>query len=188
MKTILETVIEFFRNQDIKFHQSAEDPVLKAGFSGKNGRFSAIAIADDQRRSFEFYTVCPLTVPEEKRPMIAELIARINWNLLLGSFDLDMDDGEIRFRTSIKLGKDQLSEEILLHTIFSNVVSMDLKFPGLAAAILTNASVSEAMSIIEDHKGRPSKSQKSITSEDKAQGATQQFGGRLGGLLGGSNN
>jgi len=44
------------------------------------------------------YGAQPTRVPEANRHLVAELIARINQSYVVGSFDLDFADGELRYR------------------------------------------------------------------------------------------
>ena len=43
-------------------------------------------------------------VPESRRPVVAEFVARINQNYIVGGFDLDFADGELRYRIGHVLG------------------------------------------------------------------------------------
>ena len=47
-------------------------------------------------------------MPPDHRAAVAELVARINNQFVLGNFDLDMDDGEIQYCTSFLLEGDHV--------------------------------------------------------------------------------
>ena len=51
----------------------------------------------------------PIRVAEEQRQIVAELLARINYGLNIGNFELDMTDGEIRYKTSIDVEGGELT-------------------------------------------------------------------------------
>ncbi len=53
---------------------------------------------------FTVYTVFPVKAPEEKRGAVAAFLTRANYGLILGSFELDFDDGEIRFKVTAICG------------------------------------------------------------------------------------
>jgi hypothetical protein len=40
------------------------------------------------------------TIPESSREDASEFLVRTNWNLSLGNFEMDLADGEVRFKTS----------------------------------------------------------------------------------------
>jgi hypothetical protein len=88
-----------------------------------NTMLDCIADADDVQNKFIFFTIYPLSVPTELRVDMAVVLTRINYNLFLGNFEMDFDDGELRLRTSIIA--DNITKDILAHLININIVSMD---------------------------------------------------------------
>lgn len=50
--------------------------------------------------------------------VVAELLMRLNYDLMTGSFQLDFEDGEICFRTSIDLEGDRLSTALVRQLMF----------------------------------------------------------------------
>lgn len=58
MKTILEPVKDFLKNEGVSFTQLDNEPVLKAGFRGDNGNFIILVIADDKNRLLEAFIIC----------------------------------------------------------------------------------------------------------------------------------
>ena len=47
------------------------------------------------------YHIVPVKVPVEKRAAVCEFITRANYGLTLGNFELDMNDGEIRYKVTL---------------------------------------------------------------------------------------
>lgn len=72
-----------------------------------------LAVVDDDDQRVLFYSVRPDDVPEEQREKIATLLTRINYGLLVGAVELDLDDGEVRVRTSVDLGSFGLDDDAL---------------------------------------------------------------------------
>lgn len=58
----------------------------------------------------------PIEVPSARREAMAELLARINYNMLLGSFQIDMSDGELFYFHANTIG-DKLNESIITKNI-----------------------------------------------------------------------
>ncbi len=54
----------------------------------------------------------PVNVPEAHRPAVAELLCRLNWPLLIGSWEMDLMDGEVRYRTSHPARSAELTEPL----------------------------------------------------------------------------
>ncbi len=52
-------------------------------------------------------------VPEDRRIAMAEAMSRINGRIRLGNFEMDFEDGELRFRVSIDVDEGILSERMV---------------------------------------------------------------------------
>jgi len=66
-----------------------------------------------------FISLFPALAPAKKRTACAELLTRINYDLLHGCFEMDFEDGEIRFRTSIGALDLPIAPKQVEHLIFS---------------------------------------------------------------------
>ena len=54
--------------------------------------------------NFSTLTTLPLTADKDHRLAVAEYLTRANFNLRTGNFELNMNDGEIRFKTYVHVG------------------------------------------------------------------------------------
>jgi hypothetical protein len=89
----------------------------------------------DVHERFAFYSLSPLTVPEPRRAAVADYLTRANWGLVVGNFELDLGDGEVRLKTSIDFEGGELTPPLIRNLILANVRVMDLYLPGLAATV-----------------------------------------------------
>ncbi len=149
MSTILETVINFFDQDDWPFTPLGGQPVLRLGFQGENGQWTCYAQVREEQEQFIFYSLCPVNAPEEKRLAAAEFLTRANYGLFIGNFELDMNDGEIRYKTSIDVEGDRLSEALVRTLVYANVLTMDRYLPGLMSVLYGGASPAEAIAQVE---------------------------------------
>ncbi len=83
------------------------------------------------------YSLYPDQVPEHLRSRMSELICRINYGLILGNFEMDWDDGELRYKTSIDVEGFGLNSTILRNLVYGNFHSFDLYFNALALGMDT---------------------------------------------------
>ena len=65
------------------------------------------------RTASRFIRFFPVKAPEEKRGAVAAFLTRANYGLILGSFELDFDDGEIRFKVTAICGEQVLSPAVM---------------------------------------------------------------------------
>lgn len=57
--------------------------------------------------NFSTLTTIPLAADENNRLAVAEYLTRVNFNMRNGNFELNMEDGEIRFKTYVHVGASQ---------------------------------------------------------------------------------
>jgi hypothetical protein len=145
MGQILDAMVAFFEEDDWSFGQLEEEPVLALGFQGENGQWTCYAQAREEGEQFLFYSVCPVNAPEDKRLVMAEFLTRANYGLYIGNFELDLDDGEIRYKTSIDVEGDRLSTALVRQLVYANVFTMDHYLPGIMRVIYGDASPAEAI-------------------------------------------
>jgi hypothetical protein len=87
-----------------------------------------ILITEDLNH-LEYIACCPFRVRKELRSSVAELIARANFGMLDGKFEIDMNDGEIRFHLVHALGDGELSVEMVERLYNSCVFTLDRYIP-----------------------------------------------------------
>jgi hypothetical protein len=149
-ESILETVIDFFTEDDWTFTKLQGQPVLQMAYRGDNGSWNCFAQARESQTQFVFYSIYPTQAPADQRIAMAELITRANYGLTIGNFEMDFNDGEIRYKTSIDVEGDTLTTELIKQLVYANVAMMDQYFPGILAVIEEKTSPMEAIAQIEN--------------------------------------
>ncbi len=147
----LQAVAAFFTEDGWSFEQMPERPILRLPFQGKGGRwncYAQIRVTRDVEQIL-FYSVLPLNVPADKLSAIAEFITRANYGMALGNFELDFNDGEVRYKTSIDVTDTEITGNLLRPLIYTNVLMMDKYMSGLMAVVYADMSPAEAVKQIE---------------------------------------
>lgn len=150
MASILDTMLEFFQEDKWNFTRVQDEPVLSMGVSGKNGKWRCYAKAREEQGQFLFYSICETTVPDDKRAEIAEFLTRANYALVIGNFEMNYNDGEIRYRTSVDVEGDRLNAVLIKNVVYANVVMMDRYLPGILSVIFGGMSPEKAIQMIEN--------------------------------------
>lgn len=149
MGRILEAVERFLKADDWPYNLLEGRSIYKTGFEGKNGQFTCYAQERDEQQQFVFYSVFPVRAPENQLADVAEFINRANFGMIIGNFELDYSDGEIRYKTSVDIEDVDLSEPLLRHMIYANVLTMDKYFPGLMRVLYGGISPVAAIEEVE---------------------------------------
>ena len=93
-------------------------------FEGQSGSWTCYARIEEVLDQFVFYSVCQAISPASRRTDVAEFLTRANFDLLVGNFELNFADGEIRFKTSIDVAGDRLTTALIGNLVFSNLAMM----------------------------------------------------------------
>lgn len=83
------------------------------------------------------------------RPLVAEVVARANYRLLIGHFDLDMDNGRLRYRVGHVIGSAALSNETIMALIGMALEMADRYFPALMTVMFAGHTPSDAVYLSE---------------------------------------
>jgi DNA segregation ATPase FtsK/SpoIIIE, S-DNA-T family len=132
---IYKTAIQFFRDEELAFQEDKEKSLISLGVDGKNGKWLAIALIDEEEEYLTLYSVCPVTVPKSKITATIELLTRINYELVIGNFELDFSEGKIIFQTSIIVEGDRLTSELLHHVVYQNFQAVDSYLPEIRKVV-----------------------------------------------------
>lgn len=150
MGRILDVVGKFLSEDDWPFSLMEGRTVYKTGFEGKNGQFTCYAQERPEQDQFVFYSIFPVRAPEEHMGEVAEFITRANYGMIIGNFELDYTDGEIRYKTSLDVEEMNEIEPLLRHLIYANVLTMDKYFPGLMRVIYAGINPADAVEEVEN--------------------------------------
>ncbi len=146
MGKIYAALLQFF--DDWFFTQNDEETFLRLLYEGKQGEWNAYAQAREEQQQFIFYSIYPKAVPEFQRSAMAELLTRINYGLVLGNFELDYADGEVRYKTSIDVDQAELTADLIKPVVFANLGTMNGYWPALTALVENGVGPQEALALV----------------------------------------
>jgi hypothetical protein len=89
------------------------------------------------------FSVCPLRVPRERRGEASLFLTHANHGLVAGNFELDLEDGEIRYKTVLQLHEGRIDRPTLKRAVRANGLAMETYLPGIGA-VITGASARSA--------------------------------------------
>lgn len=143
----LSLITDFLNNQQWQFTQ--DENIFIFGISGENGKFQCILDYAEADKRFVFISVCGAYAPQDCIMSMLELLNEINSRLFFGTFDMNMDKGEIKFKTNLALNHILLSAGLVAEMIMTNVMTMDTYLPAIIGLIFEDISVYEALQRLE---------------------------------------
>ncbi|CAD74705.1 MAG TPA: YbjN domain-containing protein [Rhodopirellula baltica] len=132
---------------EIKYEQDSENSFFRMMFDGKHGDIRVLIVVEDSL--IQVFSHPANKIPENSRRAIAEAVCRANYGLKVGSFELDMEDGELRYQTSIPLGDDFPDDDVLDHILYVGGAMVDRYVPAFLSIIYGNEDVKLAIEAAE---------------------------------------
>ena len=62
-----------------------------------------VVVIPNTNNAIATYAVCPMNADESERAAVMEYITRANYGLRIGNFEMDLNDGEIRYKTYLQM-------------------------------------------------------------------------------------
>ena len=149
MAKLMDAVTEFLQQDGWPYEPIDDGSVVRVLFQGDNAQFTCFGQTREDAEQFVFYSICPVSVPEHKRQEVAEFITRANYDMVLGNYEMDYGDGELRFKTSIDVEGTQLTPGLIKPLLYANVLMMDQYLPGVMAVIYADKSPADAIAQVE---------------------------------------
>lgn len=141
------SAIEQVLDEDHLAYELADDH-LRVRALAPNGEWIVIAQWTDSDAQLAVYCVCALAIPPARRAALMELVTRANYGLRLGCFELDLDDGELRFRASVDFEGTTPSPAIARSLLYTAVATMGRYAPALVD-VVDGADAKDAIAAVE---------------------------------------
>lgn len=146
---IFNTVVSFLQANNLQFAKAEDVTILWFRVKGSNTEWTCYAYSKELERQLVLYSVFPYKVKPYKLAAIAEFVARVNYDMMLGNFELNFDTGEVRYKTSVDLGLHIFERTTLQSLMEANFACMDTYFEGLMKIIYGSISPEEVIKAIE---------------------------------------
>lgn len=147
--SMLATLVQFFQEEDWQFSYAEDDTSLNLRYQGHTESWWCLAQARETSQQFVFYSIVPLAVPEQKRQAVLEFLTRANFGLIMGNFEMDLDEGAIRFKTSVDVEGNMLNAALIKQMVQANLTSMDTYLPGIKSILDGTLTPQAALAQIE---------------------------------------
>ena len=149
MNAAYDKLIQHLDERDIGYLTNGESRSVCADFRCEIGTYRIIATVDAEADLFQVVGYSPVRVPEGARPAIAEAIARANYGLKVGKFELDFDAGELRFQAAQILTDDDLDEHVIDRLMGTTMSMLDMYLPAVLSVIYGNELPKDAIRCVE---------------------------------------
>lgn len=95
------------------------------------------------------YGILPFSIPDSHRNAAMLLKTQLNYDMILGNIEMDLSDGEVRYKTAIDVEAAGMSDEVIRYLIQS-VIAMTTVTYELFNDLLANPNPSEDIDMLLD--------------------------------------
>ena len=150
-----EYVKKFFDDEDWHYEMHDIEDEQRAiftggigGFNGLYGSYRFLLIVGDNEA--QCYATFPASA-KEKLPQMAEFITRANYGLKYGAFEMDYDDGEVRFHLAFPMTAVRADEMVMPTLLMAPPRMLDQYSKGFTEVLMDLKSPAEAVKDCERH-------------------------------------
>jgi len=94
--------------------------------------------------NFSILATIPISADENHRLAAAEYLTRCNYNLRVGNFELNMTDGDIRYKNYVFIGEGPVSAELVKNSIVLPFLMIEWCADGLLSVLFDFSTPQEA--------------------------------------------
>jgi hypothetical protein len=130
----LKTVEKVITSIGWKPEETDYEGVLRVDFSGDN--IPIIEALADVRLDYErflYYLNFRDRAPAKQRQEVMEFVTRGNFDLVTGNFEFNLDDGTVRFKSSVDFTNEELTETLIRNVIRSAMDAVEHAENGLGS-------------------------------------------------------
>lgn len=147
MSTLYRAVVEFLEAKDWPI-DTDDETMVRTLVRTDTQAFPMAVVAVSSANQLVVYSVLPEPVPEDRRQAVAELATRANAALTVGNLELELDAGQVRFRTGLAVGSAPVTEEMIERVIFDNAATALAYFPLVDAVAAGEVTPAEAVASV----------------------------------------
>lgn len=147
---LIEIIEDALKSEDLRFQQEPEKPVIRIGAKGKNADFSGLFIVSEEVQIIMFFVNVMPKIPEGRLIEATEFLNRANYGLRIGNFEMDMADGEVRYRVGIDIEDGRLSKAMVINMLKAAFSTADRYYPALMSVCFGNTIPVEAIQHAEN--------------------------------------
>ncbi len=148
--TPFRALIDHCESNDLTFTADHEKKRIKLTICRNHALYGCSLQISHDDSIFQVYVNYPVLAKDDKlRPSAAEFVIRANYGLVLGSFEMDMRDGEIRYHVGHLIGDGPLVDGTICHLVGAALSTSDRYFPAFMRLLFGGNTAEDAVYLAE---------------------------------------
>lgn len=125
MEKTIQLLKDFFEKEDWNYTFNEEKSAFTTGINMNGALGNLHIIIRIRETSYTVYTILNSNAEKDNIAFVAEYLHRANYGLINGNFELDYEDGEIRYKTFVNFADTTISEKIVKESILLPIFMFD---------------------------------------------------------------
>jgi len=145
---IVNAIKQFLDSDDWNYRFDSDKGLFRFGLNLQGPIKQVNYIIDAQEDEYVLYAISPIGAESTDANMMAkmaEFVCRANYGFKNGCFELDMSDGEIRFRSYVDCEDQIPSQQVIKNSIYCPAAMFRRYAPGITSIIFNDANPAEAV-------------------------------------------
>lgn len=97
---IKEAIEQYLKNDEWNYTFDEEREVIRCGINLRNRLKECRIVVDIDETKYLSIALISLNCDEDNRVELSKLLTMINYGLLIGNFEMDFEDGEVRYKVA----------------------------------------------------------------------------------------
>ena len=145
-----QVLIDHCESAEIKFRAEPDIKGLFFSMRGEMAIYDVALLITHEDEVFQIYVTIPIATTDEKfRPLVSEFVTRANHRIVIGHFDYDMDEGELRYHIGHPFGERGLDEDTVGRLFATAMGTADRYFPALMRTLVGGETPADAIFLAE---------------------------------------
>ena len=148
--TPFRALLDHCENKGLKFRANQKKKRIMLTLCRRHALYNCNLQITHKDSVFQIHLNYPVLAKDKKmRPAAAEFVARANFGLVIGNFELDMRDGEVRYRVGHMIVDGQLDEVTIRRLISTALSTSDRYFPSFMQLLFGGLTAGDAVFLAE---------------------------------------
>lgn len=148
--TPFRALIDHCEANDLSFASYREEKRIRLNICRKHALYNCHLRVSNDDEIFQVHLNYPVLAKDEKmQSQVTEFFTRVNYGLVLGSFEVDLRDGEARYHISHLIADGRLDDEVIRRIIGSALSTADRYFPAYMRVLFGGDTPEDAVFLAE---------------------------------------
>ena len=135
-----EIIKNYLNKRDWKYKSFEKEGIITFGINYRGVIGNVRLIIDIENEYYKVYSIFNGSVESTYYNEMAEFLHRANYGINDGNFEMDFDDGEIRYKTYVRTDKAELDNDIVERSILVGLAMIKRYGSGITKIMLGEGS------------------------------------------------